>query len=154
MKTDPGSLENLKDIAEPPTVSWWPLAIGWWVLITISFLAIAWMVYRAYSRWKANAYRRSALREIQDAVTSSEISEILKRTSLVAFPRSEVASLSGQPWCDWLAEKSNISISDAVRKTLREEQFRPANDQPSGELVDFATNWIQVHDNPTSTDAG
>jgi hypothetical protein len=28
-------LSQLKDIHLPDDISWWPLAIGWWLLITI-----------------------------------------------------------------------------------------------------------------------
>lgn len=35
MNADASSLDDLRDIAVPPPVSWWPLAPGWWVVILI-----------------------------------------------------------------------------------------------------------------------
>ena len=48
-------------------------------------------------RHRRNAYRREALRELEEA-DAADISAILKRTALVAFPREQVASLSGAAW--------------------------------------------------------
>ena len=43
---DPLSLP-LRDIALPAEIGWWPLAPGWWVLVTIVALALAvWRIWR------------------------------------------------------------------------------------------------------------
>ena len=91
---DPTSLQNLRDIAEPAPVPWWPPAVGWWILFVIVAAAVIWIALRAWRRWQANAYRRAALEELRSATNQVEIAKILKRVALCAFPRTDVASLT------------------------------------------------------------
>ena len=46
MKPDPASLENLRDIAVPPPVPWWPPAPGWWVLGLLALLVLIYLGLR------------------------------------------------------------------------------------------------------------
>ena len=93
---DPTSLQNLRDIVEPAPVPWWPPAVGWWILLVVVAAFAVWLASRAWRRRHANAYRRAALKELRSATNPVEIAEILKRTALCAFPRTAVASLSGE----------------------------------------------------------
>jgi len=58
---DPASLQNLNDIALPATVGWWPLATGWYFLVGLLLITLAWLSYRSLQRWINNRYRRAAL---------------------------------------------------------------------------------------------
>lgn len=145
MNTDPASLENLRDIAVPPPVSWWPPAPGWWVVLaTLGVVGLA-LGWRAWLAWKKNAYRRQALRELGRAATPQEIAEILKRTALAAFPRSNVASLSGDAWCSWLGSSCGTNVPSAVQATLTESVFGGANNASLEELRAYASKWIEHH---------
>lgn len=42
MSTDAASLANLHDIVLPPSVSWWPLAWGWYLLSALLLVGLAW----------------------------------------------------------------------------------------------------------------
>ena len=44
--------EQLRDIHLPEAVSWWPLAIGWWVLGFLAIIAIAVLAYIVLRRIK------------------------------------------------------------------------------------------------------
>ena len=147
------SLDNLRDIAEPVSVSWWPLAPGWWVLIAISFVALAIYGYRTWQLWKANAYRRSALAELQTASTDADISAILKRTALCAYPRINVASLAGEDWCRWLAKTSGTQLLSSVSERLLAGFFGDDSTR-TNELTDFATRWINNHRTETEDRKG
>mgnify|MGYP001824665194 FL=1 len=70
---DPASLDRLRDIAEPSPVSWWPLAPGWWCLLAVLAITVILLVLRFYRQWKADAYRRAALRELESLTTAAEI---------------------------------------------------------------------------------
>jgi uncharacterized membrane protein len=86
MNTDPASLDNLREIILPPPVPWWPPAPGWWLLFAAIALTALAFAFRLFRRWRVNAYRRAALRELAVAGDVSAIAEILKRTALVAYP--------------------------------------------------------------------
>ena len=103
----------IRDLHLPQAIGWWPLAPGWWVLIALAFAGICYLLYLAYRKWRWNAARRVALKELarvrgeyasgMDAVTLAiELSELLRRTMLAYAPRDEVARLTGQSWLQWL----------------------------------------------------
>lgn len=99
--SDPASLSNLRDIALPPAVPLWPPAPGWWVVAAASVAAAAILIVMAVRQRRRNAYRREALRAL-NAAAPRDISTVLKRAALAAWPRAEVASLSGGAWLAFL----------------------------------------------------
>ena len=145
MNEDPASLDNLCDIAIGPPVSWWPLAPGWWVVIGIAVVVIAVAAWRVWMRWQANAYRRAALDELGNAKTASAIAELLKRTALAAFPRMDVASLSGSAWCQWLSDTMGREVPTNVTEALTRGVFERTTTVQTDELRGFAAEWITSH---------
>jgi hypothetical protein len=99
--SDPGDLSNLRDIVVPPDVPFWPPAPGWYVVGAACLVAIGLAAAAALQHYRRNAYRRAALHELEQAAPST-ISSILKRAALIAFPRAEVAALSGPAWLAFL----------------------------------------------------
>jgi hypothetical protein len=108
-------LAALHPLRSPELIGWWPLAPGWWVLIALVILAACALGFFIYRRYRANAYRRQALLQLQalhkqwetDADVSGylgALNALLKSVALRAFPGRNVASLSGQPWVDFLSE--------------------------------------------------
>ena len=150
MNSDPTSLENLRDIVVPPAVSWWPLAPGWYVVIFTGLAVATFLAWRQLRQWKRNAYRREALDALRQAGSTSEIASLLKRTALSAFPRSEVAGLTGEAWCDWLETTGPSPMPSGIRSTLH----RGTSDSDSGstsELRSFAMSWMKFHRSEDST---
>ncbi len=103
----------LRDLHLPEVIGWWPLAPGWWFLILLVLAGIVYLAYRSIRRWRRNAMRRIALRELSriqkefrkgvDEITLAiELSELLRRTMLAYAPRNEVAGLTGRRWLQWL----------------------------------------------------
>lgn len=144
MSDDPGSLSNLRDIVTPDPAPWWPLAPGWYVVIAIAVVALVYLVIKAWKQWKANAYRRAALAILKDAADASEIATILKRTALAAYPRSEVASLTGDAWCNWLEENGPGPIDEPARKSLARSVFAKGNIDLEA-MRGYAISWVNQH---------
>jgi len=145
MNSDPASLDNLREIILPPPVPWWPLAAGWWVLLAVLCLAAVIAAFRAWRTWRGNAYRRAALRELAVGGSAAAIAEILKRTALVAYPRTDVASLSGSAWLAWLAETGGRQVPQAVTEALTRGVFANHDAADVGEVAAFAADWIRSH---------
>jgi hypothetical protein len=145
MNTDPASLDNLREIIFPPPVPWWPLAPGWWILLGLLTLLGVTAAFRAWRTWRANAYRRAALRELAAGGSVAAIAEILKRTALVAYPRTDVASLSGSAWSAWLAETGGRQVPTAVTEALTLGVFAQHDAADVGEVTAFAADWIRSH---------
>lgn len=103
----------LRDLHLPDPVGLWPLAPGWWFVLAVGAGIALWLLRVAWRRYRANAPRRFALRELaaiessyrrhNDAVLlGKELSELLRRSMLAYAPRAEVAGLTGEAWLAWL----------------------------------------------------
>lgn len=145
MNPDPASLQNLRDIVTPPPVPWWPLAPGWWLVLMLLGLLVGLIALRGWRRWRANAYRRDALRALREAESVASVAEILKRAALMASSRTQVASLSGSAWVQWLAETGGRTVSPAVSQVLSTVIYDESPAANTGELTAFAAQWIRGH---------
>ena len=146
MKDDATSLDRLHDIVQPPPVSWWPLAPGWYVLGAIVACGIAWLLLRQWRKWQANAYRRAALRQLQSTDTSAAIAELLRRTALSVWPRASVATLTGSRWADWLTETSTDEMTAQVRSEIVSGIYQDSDETNDiTALREYASNWISHH---------
>ena len=169
---DPASLQNLNDIVLPEAAGWWPLASGWYVLIGLFIVTTAWFSYRSLQRWKANRYRRAALHDLQllteriqkganrDA-SLRQIPVLLKRTALSAYPRYQVAALSGADWHRFLnARVKHPLFTEATFATLDEISYScggldSVDAQSATTLLDASGLWLKQHESSTrSTDSG
>ena len=146
MNPDPASLENLRDIVIPPPVPWWPLAPGWWVLFIIMGLIAVLAVARCWRRWRANAYRRVALRALREADSVASVAEILRRAALMAASRTRVASLNGSAWVQWLTKTGGCAVPPAVSQLLTSGIYDESGSTNAGELAAFAAQWIRNHE--------
>jgi len=146
MKETATSLGHLRDIVLPPAVPWWPLAPGWYVLFALILIITAVLGWRMWKRWRANAYRRTALRDLGTLHDAPAIAELLRRTALAIVPRHLVAAKTGDAWVDWIVGQSNEVMSPDVRKLLTAGVYgRQATDHDVDALRDFARRWIARH---------
>ena len=99
----------LRDLHLPEAIGWWPLAPGWWVLLGLAGLVLLLLFRKAWVRWREDAARRVALRELarvestyhespNPVLLATRLSELLRRTMLAYSPRKEVAGLTGLQW--------------------------------------------------------
>ncbi|MEE8525524.1 MAG: DUF4381 domain-containing protein [Thermoanaerobaculia bacterium] len=153
---------NLHDIVLPEPVSWMPQTTAWWIVLGLVLAALGWVAYKAVRRWRANRYRRAALTRL-DAIEQaladpasrpdalSSLPELVKQTALAFRPRSEVASLSGEPWLRFLdASYGGNSFSEGPGKLLPTLAYKASPVAEAGEetggLVQLIRRWIRDHD--------
>lgn len=98
--------------------------------------------------WKANAYRRAALQEIETARDPSAIAEILRRTALAVSSRQDIATLAGTSWTDWLASRISTAMPDPVREILSSGIYQKHSPDSLAPLRDYARAWIANHKSP------
>ena len=152
MNDAPTSLDRLHDIVESPPVPWWPPAPGWYVVFAIAAVAVTWSGLYIWKQWRASAYRREALRELRAANTPAEIAELLRRTALAIAPRSQIASLSGDSWTEWLDSSGSHRMPRPVRDLLAGSVYDPATQPTDIALIrEYAETWIQRHRLPQAT---
>lgn len=161
---NPASLENLNDIVMPADVGWWPLAGGWYALAAVVIILLAWYIIKSVKDWKANAYRRAALAELQSLVDNAgdqdsraaglrKLPALLKRTALSVYPREDVAALSGDDWFRFLNSKvSKPSFSPQAFDLLNRVAYTTGDltdigDDAVRSLVDACKSWLKHHSN-------
>jgi len=141
--SDPADLSNLRDIVLPPEVALWPPAPGWWIVAAGGAAALAILVGAAVARYRHNAYRRAALREL-DKAEARDISAILKRAALAAWPRAEVASLTGAAWLAFLDRTGRTdAFSRGPGRDLEALAFGAAGDRNA--VLAAARAWLRGH---------
>ena len=153
-------LEGLHDIALPEPVSWMPQTIGWYVVGAVIVGLAVWAAVAYYRRRRANRYRRAALAELADIETTladparhsaalGAIPVLVKRVALSFTPRDKIASLTGDPWLQWLdASYGGAEFSRGIGRLLPQMAYRPTDARPDEvtDLVALVTQWIRRHD--------
>ena len=132
------SLTDLRDIVIPDSPPFWPPASGVWValaMLTLLLLVVGWRIHADYRK---NAYRRAGLALLEAAGTSHEVSVVLKRVALAAFPREQVASLYGDQWSAFLRATGPADPVPQIFTADSDENADPA-------LIAFASTWIRHH---------
>lgn len=138
-------IELLEEVPSPPPIPLTPQTSGWIVvgvaLAVVVFLAVRWL----WMHWRANAYRRAALRAL-DKVEDDPvaIASILRRAALVAYPRSEIAPLSGDGWLAFLdSTYPGSGFENGPGRAVASAPYRPHTKSP--ELHRIAKDWLRKH---------
>ncbi len=153
------ALRSLHDIALPEPISWLPQTWGWVALAELLVIALlsAFLIWLRH--YRRNAYRREAL-HLLDAIEADirnqtsrekgvhELSELLKRTALAAWPRGDVASLTGRAWI----ERLNANGGDGALAVLLDDlEYHNGTDiaalpaETTDELILNSRRWIRRH---------
>jgi hypothetical protein len=147
-------MSNLQEISLPDPVPWTPQTLGWYGLATVAAIALGWIAYRLYKRWRADAYRRAALAELGELErrdTLQGLPALLKRVALAAYPRTEVARLSGEAWLGFLdGTIGSDGFTRGPGRLLPDLAYAPAaasriTDPDARALVSLARQWIRGH---------
>lgn len=148
-------LAQLRDIRLPDAVGLWPLAPGWWLLIIVALGALIAGVIYLRRRHRGNAFKREAIKQLQqlDAVRErdglayvQQLNALLKQTALTVHPRANVASLSGKQWLHYLDQHSSgqNDFVNGAGQCLADAPYRPQ--LASAELQalrQLAEQWIK-----------
>lgn len=144
-------LNLLEPATQPEPVPWTPQTAGWiWL-----GLAVAALLYWGVRRWvayrKANAYRKDGLAALRLAKDDPvQIARVLRRTALAGFPRTDVASLTGDAWLGFLdatftAPSEKQSFAKGVGRDLALAPYRDTG--AIAGLGPLAALWIRTHKN-------
>jgi hypothetical protein len=147
-------LDQLHDIVEPPPVSMLP-ATPAWAALGVAVLALAaalaglWLRHRRRTRARRAAL--AALRALEpalargDAAALGQLDALIRRVALAAFPRAEVASLSGRAWIAFL--DATGGAFDPHAEALLAAPYAPAPPAYDGRAVARAARaWIAARD--------
>lgn len=140
----------LRDLHLPDPVGWWPLAPGWWFVLLVLAVGVAYLFWRAFKKWRHNAARRYALRELaryegaylehrNPVMLGKQLSELLRRGMLAYAPRGDVAGLTGEAWLQRLDSGMPLPYFHTEGgKSLLELPYR----NPQGDFSDVDVNAL------------
>jgi hypothetical protein len=150
----------LRDIHLPGAISWWPPAIGWWVVAALVLSAIAVYAIHYYrARHKRSALRaltrvRAALEQGAEPVACLQrVSTILRRFAMTTvgapntnFAPADVPGLIGDRWLQYLDgrwQKTEFSAG-VGRQLLAAPYARPNSIERTTALAltGVCTDWL------------
>ncbi len=153
-------IHGIDEIQLPEPVAWLPQTLGWKFLALLTLLIAICQGYRVCRQWWRNRYRRRALQRLKDIEIAAEgddlriVAELpwlLKATALHAYPRADVAALSGDDWLAFLdAHYCGPSFRAAPGQQLLAAAYQPPAHwqlQP-GEartLISMCRRWLRQH---------
>ena len=156
-------MSRVHDIVSPEAVSYAPQTVGWYVLGLLALAAVVWVALRWLRGYRARRYRRDGLAELailesqlRDPTTRIDALEripvLVKRVGLAAFPREQVAALSGDAWLARLdASMGGNAFARGPGQLLPTLAYAPASsletvaDDHVRALVDLVRRWIRNH---------
>ncbi len=144
------ALSGLRDVILPATPSFWPPAVGWWLsALLLSGLAVAgiWLVRR-----KSKSRLRNAVAAQVDQISNQapaeavrELSVLMRKVALTAFPRSQVAALTQDDWLVFLDRSGRTDqFTQGIGKSLAEAPYAPQPQVDIDALVQLCRDWIET----------
>lgn len=154
------AIRGIAEILPADPVSWLPSTVGWKLSLLILLGWLARALWRQWQRWHRNRYRRAALAELEHIFSQQQdarrqlaaIATLLKSTALQAWPRTEVAALSGAEWITWLNTHGPQPLfSGPATNLLTQSIYSGETGVNSGDieqLGDMTASWIRQHQAP------
>jgi len=140
-------LAQLNDIISPSAPSWFPPAPIYWLLLFVTIVIICFSYYSWKKQRKQQEIKTSQLNKLaqlrQEQVDFIKLNQLLKGCALTYFARSDVASLHGEAWFDFLQKYSDVSLFESKQAFIQRLYQHPS--QPASE-TDFseAKKWIST----------
>ena len=152
-------IAQLADINGLNKVNYWPLAIGWWIVLGVLAIVIAIIIFLILRRL---AYRRSwkhktviqlnamaeRLNQNNGKEIMTELSILLRRLAINRFSRSGVAGLKGKVWAEWLTKNDLAKFDWSIYENLlTETPYAPPGNFSSTEeikkLINATKKWVK-----------
>lgn len=145
----------LRDIHIPDAISWWPLAVGWWITLVLIpiLLWISFKVYKYLTQKTAVKTAKKLLAQLKqdrtktEAQMLAEISALIRRVAMSVAPREECASLTGQEWLEYLDKSlKDNAFTQGIGQCLADVSYRKNKNEKINvpELINLTERWLKV----------
>ena len=153
-------LAQLADIHLPSEVSYWPPALGWWILALLLLGGGVYLIHRMVQLRNLRLVCRYALAELDNCYQRfaeaddadrntlrlrylNEFNSVMRRVALVHFPQANVASLGGDAWVDFIRQKGDSSgLNDEIAAALSFGRFQTQCDVDVDAMNSLGQAWI------------
>ncbi|WP_066246169.1 DUF4381 domain-containing protein [Beggiatoa leptomitoformis] len=146
----------LRDIHLPDPVSWFPPALGWWLLLIIVplLIGLVFWVWRYRQRIQTSP-QKNALTRLQQLEQQYqthqntqqlviELSRLLRRACLSYYNRQQVAGLTGEAWLQFLDKPLvNQPFSQGIGRALSEMPYQATANVDAPALITLCREWLK-----------
>jgi len=165
------ALAELKDIHLPPSLPWWDMGVGWWVILVLLGLALLLLAYqfkRIQAKYSQIQHKKALKQAISDELDNisnafaenkqhqlllSHLSSFLRRVCLQAFPKQAVAGLIAKDWCAfldkaWVENNDDYSFSqpyliNLLQYAAYQADFDQEMQENSEKLLKISQQWAK-----------
>lgn len=135
----------INGLIEPDQIAYSYNTLGWkMVLVAVISTTIIGLFLWVRSFIK-NAYRRKALKEIEQIATLTENLSTLKQVALAVYGRKKVAGLYGDEWVTFLDKQCKESNFQGFSKTIEQVINGGASQADELLLKEQIIKWIKYH---------
>ncbi|NOT11810.1 MAG: DUF4381 domain-containing protein [Methylococcaceae bacterium] len=150
-----GNSLPLRDIHTSELIGWWPPAVGWWLLalaIPVLIFLVVWL-YKRLTRKTAIKTAKKLLRELKQDTTADKgtqlqaLSILIRRVAISMNARTDVASLTGRLWLNYLDTPFKGSpFSEGVGRYLADAPYRQSlpDDLDVSQLINLCEEWLKA----------
>lgn len=137
---------ELGNIFEPEPVTFSFSTPGWYVVGIVLLVVVIIFVARWAIRYKKNAYRREALKQIEsDSINIIDVFILLKIVATKTFGRKQVAQLHGKEWLIFLESKAKNTAFTNYENDIINTLYKGSNSDNEKAIVELSKKWIKTH---------
>lgn len=151
---NPDSLP-LRDIHLPPEIGWWPLALGWWLLLGLLLVAVGlWLWWRHRLPRQDDNVLEEALQTLDSLprrypanskALLRELNVLLRRVAISRYGRKQVAGLVGAAWVAFLDERAGRTLfGGKLAPLLTASPYQPEDQTETQQLQHAIRLWIEL----------
>ena len=147
--------DSLRDIHLPDAISWWPPAIGWWILLALVIAAFIFIpkLYRRVTYTHLNKVANITFKNIIDEfkVNNNDsdfiraTSQFLRQTAMSYCGRDEVAQLTGDKWVQALNSITKQEhFTPDLKQSLVNAPYQKNISIDAEQLIKAVQNWLNA----------
>ena len=147
---------KLRDIHLPDSPGFFPLAPGWWLLLILIMLVSIWLILKLLRRMKKKKRHQQIFDEYTmletrlinnpDNEAIASINIFLRQLAISKYPRSDIASLAGEKWLQFLDKSGNTQeFTKGAGRILVDAPYQSGELQNlnSAEFTPLMRSWIK-----------
>lgn len=144
-------LDQLRDIHTPLEVSIWPLAPGWWLLIALTAILIAYCIYSLIKTRTFRKARKQALFLLDELYNSQKNNSVVfcKQTNVllkrlaISMGHTQSKALYGDTWLIFLDSSLKNSSFQKQLPEFANACFTETANIDTDLLYKLARNWVK-----------
>ncbi|OIQ28504.1 MAG: hypothetical protein BM564_08870 [Bacteroidetes bacterium MedPE-SWsnd-G2] len=146
---------QLAPLSEPAPIEFTMETPGWYVVAIIVLILLVWVIIKSVERYKANAYRRDAVNQINEIEKSFsniknplyQVSVVLKQVSIISYGRALTADLYGDQWLEFLESKCKHTPFANYKTQLKDGLYKDINVDKAEvkHIFSLSKKWIKHH---------